>query len=276
MKKIVFTDDEIKNIYQLYYNENKSFNDLGIIYGCCGGVFQKMFKNNGWESHSRTYKQNKYSVNEHYFDNIDTPDKAYCLGLFYADGCNHYEKGNISLELQLEDYDLVNSINNLISNTRPVAIYSSENNKYRKKDTCKMLAHSYYLSNKMSELNFIPRKSLTLEFPYWMNKDLIPYMLRGYIDGDGWVQKYTIGFMSTNNFCIGVKQYLESVGIEGKIMDMKRHYNEVTKTFYINNTKMNLIPLTEMMFSGGTISMKRKVDKYIKFGFLKDNNSLAA
>lgn len=33
-----------------------------------------------------------YHVNEHYFDNIDSDEKAYILGLFYADGCitNNY------------------------------------------------------------------------------------------------------------------------------------------------------------------------------------------
>ena len=28
-----------------------------------------------------------YNVNEHYFDNINSDEKAYILGLFYSDGC---------------------------------------------------------------------------------------------------------------------------------------------------------------------------------------------
>jgi hypothetical protein len=32
------------------------------------------------------------NINEHYFDIIDTEEKAYFLGLLYADGCNHRDK----------------------------------------------------------------------------------------------------------------------------------------------------------------------------------------
>lgn len=31
----------------------------------------------------------KYTVNENYFENLNSPEKAYVLGFLYADGCNH-------------------------------------------------------------------------------------------------------------------------------------------------------------------------------------------
>lgn len=274
--KIEFNEEEIKNIYKYYFVDNMSFRELHEIYGCSATVFHRIFNENGWTPHKPQYKNTLYSVNEHFFDKIDTPDKAYCLGLFYADGCNLLESNYISIELQANDYDVLNSINNLLENTSPVKIYSSENKTNRKLDTCRIRIRSEYLCNRLNELNFIPRKSLTLDFPYWMDDELIPYMLRGYIDGDGWVQKYRIGFMSTDKFCKGVKKYFDSIGLECHIRDMKRKYNEHTKTFDINGRK-NIIPFVEKMFSGGTIFMDRKVKKYIEFGFLDDkNNSLIA
>ena len=277
MKKIIFNQDELDNIYQLYYNEGKSFRELEEIYHCSQTVFDRTFKEQNWQPHKQYYKMIKYSVNDHYFDIIDNPDKAYCLGLWYADGCNYLDRGDIRIELQIDDLDVLQQINKLVDNTNPIKICSSKNRKTRKKDTCVLNIHSHHMCEVLNDYNFIPRKSLTLDFPYWMDKKLIPYMLRGYIDGDGWIQQYRIGFMSTDKFCKGVKDYFDSIGLECHIRDMKRHYDEHTKTFDISGRK-NLIPLTSLMFAEGNIFMQRKVDKYIQYGFLKEfkNNSLIA
>lgn len=272
-KTVQFTEDQIKDIYDLYYNQHQSFKALGEKYHHTQRVFTRVFKEQGWKPKSQTCKYSKYTLDEHYFDEIDTPDKAYILGIFYADGCNRPSEKKLTMELQIDDYDVLYQINQQFKNTRPIQIYDASLGTNRTKNTCRIVLFSEHLSLRANEINLVPHKSLTLDFPYWMNKELIPYMLRGYIDGDGWVQQYRIGFMSTDKFCYGVQQYLNSIGLECHVRDMKRHYNEHTKTCDISNRK-NIIPLTEKMFSDGTIFMKRKVEKYIEYGFLKQNNSL--
>jgi len=268
MGKIVqFTEDQINDMYDLYYNQHKSFKTLGEKYHHTQRVFARVFKEQGWIPKAKDCKYSKYTLDENYFDNIDTPDKAYILGLLYADGCNHPETKLITLELQIDDYELLQQINNAFHNTRPIMITDCTKSKNRKKDTATIKLFSEHLSKRAIELNLVPRKSLILDFPYWMDKELIPYMLRGYIDGDGWVQKHRIGFMSTDKFCEGVKKYFDSMELECHIRDLKRHYNVHTKTFDITN-RNNIIPLTSMMFSDGSIFMKRKVDKYVQYGFL--------
>lgn len=275
-KKVIFSNQDIENIKKLYYEQKISLDDLSEIYGCSRTAIRNLFIKLNLDRRSKTEQFIKYSVNEHFFDNIDTADKAYCLGLWYADGCNRIERGDINIQLQIDDYSVLNSINNLVENTRPIKIYNVTNKKNHTKNYCELLIHSRYMCEQMNNYNFIPRKSLTLDFPYWMPQDLIPFMLRGYIDGDGWVQKYRIGFMSTDKFCLGVKQYFDSLGLECHIRDMKRHYNEHTKTFDINGRK-NIIPFVKKMFSDGTIFMDRKVKRYIEYGFLDvTNNSLIA
>lgn len=272
-KTVVFTEEELKNIYHLYFDEHKSFKDLKEIYHHEQPVFTRVFKEHGWKPKAPNCKYGKYKLNEHYFDVIDTPDKAYVLGLFYADGNNNDKQHILTMELQIDDYDVLAGINNLFETDRPIRVYDYVGKSCRTKPTCKLTLYSPYLCQRASELNLVPRKSLSLDFPYWMDKELIPFMLRGYIDGDGWVRPNTIGFMSSDKFCNGAKQYFDSVGLKTSVMNMKRHYNEHTKTFIFTNKKDAKI-YTEMMFAQGNVFMQRKVDKYIQYGFLEQNNSL--
>ena len=48
----------------------------------------------------------KYDVDDAYFDIIDTQDKAYFLGLLYADGCNYENQGVIKIDIIQDDKEL--------------------------------------------------------------------------------------------------------------------------------------------------------------------------
>ena len=278
MKKIVFTKDEKIDIYNMYYEEKKSFKIIQEKYKVSQTVLRRIFIENNWQIRKRTDQFIKYSVDESYFDIIDNSDKAYCLGLLYADGCNHTDSNTIDIELQDRDVFVLQKMNSFLHNTRPLKFYSSVNSINRKKDTYKLAFRGEHISKQLSHLGMVARKSLTLSFPEWISKDYFPSFLRGYIDGDGWVQKYRIGLMSTDSFCNGVKSFLLSnYNIECHVMDMKRHYNEHTKTLYITN-KRNLIPLTELMFRDCNIYIPRKLDKYLEYGLLTQTiyNSIVA
>lgn len=51
-----------------------------------------------------------YNLNEHYFDKIDTPNKAYILGFLYADGCNVMNKCTVSMSLEETDKEILEKI----------------------------------------------------------------------------------------------------------------------------------------------------------------------
>lgn len=56
------------------------------------------------------------NINDSFFEKIDTEEKAYFLGLFYADGCN-YINGNasrVALSLQEDDKKILEIFNNFI------------------------------------------------------------------------------------------------------------------------------------------------------------------
>ena len=76
----------------------------------------------------RTNKcRRKYSLNENYFDDINTPNKAYILGLMYADGCNFPPKSTSNISLQESDKELLEKIKIEIESTQPLKFIDQSN-----------------------------------------------------------------------------------------------------------------------------------------------------
>jgi surfactin synthase thioesterase subunit len=59
-------------------------------------------------------RSRKYQLKKDYFDSINTPEKAYFLGILYADGCNSPETNSVRLILTESDKTLLEQLSNLI------------------------------------------------------------------------------------------------------------------------------------------------------------------
>lgn len=270
MKQLVFSDEQKLIIKDYYYNQNYSINQIASIFNCSYTGMLNLFIRNNWERfHDRSNR--KYRFNEYIFDEIDTPDKAFCLGLLLADGCNHSKSNDVSIELQSRDSEVLYMMNDLFESTYPIHMHKATGT--RVQDTCVLRITSKHFSERCSEIGFVPRKSLILDFPD-IDEKLIPNMLNGYIAGDGWVQKYGIGFMSTDKFCYAAKDYLNSIGIKISVYNLKpERYSEHTKMAQLGG-KENLKLFTELMTDGCSIFLRRKYEKLIEFGFLSLNKSI--
>lgn len=71
----------------------------------------------------------KYTLDENYFETIDTPNKAYILGLLFADGSNNPSKMTVSISLQEEDVQLLEKIRSELKSTKPLE-YLNYSNKH--------------------------------------------------------------------------------------------------------------------------------------------------
>lgn len=132
----------------------------------------------------------KYSLNEKYFEKIDSQDKAYFLGFLYADGYN-FNKGKskyISIRLQPQDIDVLEKFQKFVeSNYKIITIkyYQTRDKKHR--ECCSLQLNSKQISNDLALLGCGQNKSKTLTFP---NKQILPkkfvsHFIRGLFDGDG-------------------------------------------------------------------------------------------
>lgn len=267
--EIVFTDEQQKQIIDMYINQNLSTVKIGKVFNCGNKVISKVLENH---SIPRTgVGRRKYELNEHYFDVIDSPTKAYILGFFYADGCNFIPKQTISMSLQEEDKNILERIRNEIGSQRPLEFLDYSNKHdfgYTYKNQYRLLLFSAYMCKVLEQKGMFASKSLILEFPEWLDENLYSHFIRGYYDGDGSVhfsEKYKNAILtltSTEKFCLKIKEYIEkTLSINTYIVDASNH-NGITKVFGVSGSNQ-IKTFLDWLYKDADIYLNRKYQKYI-------------
>ena len=116
-----------------------------------------------------------FSINENYFQEINSPNKAYWLGFCFADAYNSGDE--LILELAIKDITHLEKLKIELESNQIVK--SIKNNKY-----CKIRFGGRILCNHLIKVGCIPNKSLVVEFPE-LNEIYHKDFIRGIFDGDG-------------------------------------------------------------------------------------------
>lgn len=217
-----------------------------------------------------------YSLNEDYFETIDTPNKAYILGLIYADGCIHEKNRAIYLGLQEQDKSLLEKINIELNNSKPLEFIDLSGKNH--KNMYRIVLYSEKMQKDLINAGVRYRKSWNLDFPYFLNPELYSHFCRGYFDGDGSVfqtksQKYMrtgVDFVGTEQVCQGIQTILANNGIYSAMYDSVAH-NGITRDLHIIR-KDDVRKLFYWLYENKTLYMERKYNSYVSF--LNINNSL--
>jgi len=157
----------------------------------------------------------KNNFNQDYFKVIDTEDKAYFLGLLYADGNVYMKRNRVQITLANEDSYMLDKFSEVTEST---AKLYNDRGKYSK-----VILESKILCEDIIKLGCFPNKSLTLQFPTeeQVPNHLLHHFIRGYFDGDGHVSLhkklvnpyYYINLTSSEEFIVKLKDVLEEQGI---------------------------------------------------------------
>lgn len=122
-----------------------------------------------------------YSIDTAYFSNIDTEEKAYILGLLYADGCVASIGNAISLCFQTQDSAILTAVKTQLKAGHPIKHRSTFS--------------TFSFTNKQMKIDLIkqgcvPAKSKILTFPTQLPPEVMRHFIRGYFDGDGSISSY--------------------------------------------------------------------------------------
>ena len=268
MSKI--SEAEIEEIQSLYL-DGLSYRDIGERMKITRNVVSQCVKRVTQPKHRI------YEFNERYFDVIDSQNKAYILGLLYADGTNNTKEHRVSLALKYTDVNILNKISNELGLNKNLEYVSERISTYYGKEfksqsQYRLRVNSLHFSERLVELGMVPKKSLVLVFPTFLPADLIPHFIRGYFDGDGCVQTqisktgylcdHKINILSTNDFCETMEKIIESIlGINCHIYNTSAQ-NGITKQLCIVGRRQ-CTKFLEWIYKDADLYLDRKYQIYL-------------
>lgn len=218
----------------------------------------------------------KTILNHNYFSGIDSFNKAYWLGLLFADGnvCHLKEKGEcyrITLSLMQEDKYLVEHFRDDVESNLQVKEYINPSGFQRKNGEkhieCKLSLHSKQMYFDLKRYGIVENKSLKVNKLPDIKDEFMSHFIRGFFDGNGCATFYKgdtrnlrIMFYSTHDFCECLNKYLfEKIKIHcNKIYDQKK--SNVSFIYFAR--KQDLINLYDFLYKDANIYMKRKKEKF--------------
>lgn len=127
----------------------------------------------------------KHHVNKEYFDVINTEDKAYFLGLIYADG--YVPDWGFAITLKEEDKYILETLCKYIGFdlTCIKQIKTKERESFKARTYYRLTISSVQIAKKLHEYGAIEKKSLVLQPPKNIPEKMLKHFVRGFIDGNG-------------------------------------------------------------------------------------------
>jgi hypothetical protein len=210
-----------------------------------------------------------YKLNDNYFSKIDTEQKAYFLGLLYADGNLHRTKYKTTLVLSEKDKYIIEEFKKELDTKKPI-YYVKERKiagtSYTGKAAAKLEISSEQIHCDLITHGCTPAKSLTLNFPSTVPKNFMNHFIRGYFDGDGCIynsqNRIMINVIGSENFCKSFVDFLKvKLDILTKVKSEKRGLS-----FYFSIMKIkDVVKFCEFIYSNSTVKLQRKYQKYIDY-----------
>jgi DNA-binding transcriptional regulator WhiA len=213
-------------------------------------------------------------INEHYFDSIDEPLKAYFLGFIFADGWVVYnkEKRNYELGMQLQSRDkyIIDKLNFVLGNVNLITHHDPYEhivcgNKCMTGHTDKIRIYSKNLIEGLMKNGVLPNKTQKDVCPKVSDEFFFDFM-RGYIDGDGcfWEMKnnyYMHITCASENILSYLQKRLRYFGIDTKIYKEKeRKY----RLMCVNKNEMGKL-IRRIYPDKNVFCLERKRNKVYKY-----------
>jgi len=224
----------------------------------------RILKRNNIKIRDNSENKRKYWLNKHWLDDIDSQEKAYFLGIFWADGSVSKSKNDISLRLHTKDRDVLTKISHFFYGKDRVSDYIEDTNKVST-PVSRISLYSEYLKNRMKCLGIKPNKSKQIKFPTKkaIKSSLLSHFIRGLLDGDGCIcirrnGRATVDFTG-NTYVINALNYkLLKLDFNNRV-----YYSEIKDSWSLQiNSDSNIINFLDWIYKDSTIHLERKYAKY--------------
>lgn len=267
MRKEVIDSLTSLRIKQMY-NSGLSVWKISEKIGIPGQTIHKHLVRVGFKLRSKSESIRKHHLNHDIFEIIDTHEKAYWLGMLFADGSMTFDKGmhTVSLTLHREDRYQIEAFKKFLGST--VKIHDR-----RDKQASSLSVAGKRFCEHLKNKGMIPRKSLILKEPVGVTDEFINSFVLGVFDGDGCIyvrERNRYLTKQVNVRIVGAYDFMNFLNC--KISEMtgvpKRNLKKSTKSNVYTITYEGRIITSKVlswMYRDCKVFLKRKHKLYVDF-----------
>lgn len=244
------------------YEEFSNIHKVAKFFGVSTSPIKRVLNENHVELSNR-----RFFVDENYFDEIDSEEKAYWLGFIYADGYIRERKSGKSLEIKLavKDKKHLELFREHLKSTHKITECVNEV-RYKggisKSEICAIAIYSSKIVESIKRQGVHSRKTFSITKPN-IEEKFMNHFLRGYFDGDG-----SFSFNSSKYI---IKTQIVSASDDFQIFiieELKK--NEININLYSQiklqiQNKIDNLKFYNYIYKNATIYLARKKNKYEEF-----------
>lgn len=242
-------EQELK-IIDMYIKERMTEKEIGKYFNVNLNIVSRILQRNKIETRQCN---KKYYIDENYFENINTTNKAYLLGFIFADGCIRKDNLVLSIVVHNKDIDILEKIKNELNSNIPISNVKNKN--HSRINICNIK-----LCSDLIKLGCHNNKTFNLHFPN-LNNNLIPHFIRGFMDGDG-----CISIKRKNNYIYYSLSFTGTIDMMKKLKEILDVNNKIT--FYRNAYALNIgkkkdvMRILDWIYKDANLFLQRKYNKY--------------
>jgi hypothetical protein len=212
----------------------------------------------------------KYTLNEHFFADITTPEQAYILGFVAADGGIGNNNLTLYIGLHPKDRDILEKIRFHLGSNAPIKQTFTKNNGQERYEMAVFYVSSMVLVKDLIALGITPRKSLTLEYPL-LPKALERHYIRGLWDGDGHIGHDQFSLVGTYATTYGAQQAI--LAATGRTLHL--YWRKGRNNQYVLEGSGRSWTALQWMYQDSTIHLQRKFMAYQRWWTRAEQNQLS-
>lgn len=249
--------------------------ELAAKYNRCAAGILLILRSVGVAGRKLTDAHKRLKIDETYFSQIDTHDKARFLGFIWADGCITGKPGKecLSISLSAKDTEYLEHLREQIKAEVTV--------KVEKGGTMIMFkTFNRAVVAQLKRLGLFQRKSLHIGFP---TADQVPAQfwssfILGVFEGDGSIKQnkaatsYGWSLCGTTEFCKMVQQiFRDAVGINSTLSFADTTQDIPLCTLHVSG-HLQIVKVMEWMYEHCAFKMRRKYERYLRLRSFYDAN----
>lgn len=255
-----------KKIVEMYNNGYGS-PSIAKAFGSTYYKVLKVLKNEGIMLRSARDSALKYNYDEDFFENINSPEKAYIIGFIVADGSLNEKRGTLKIAIHSKDREILNNINISMGSNRKIYNQINYGNfSPNGSPVSELIFTSRKIVADLNKLGITSNKTFTCKVPK-IEENLLSHFWRGVLDGDGHISishrndcipTVEVGICGNIHMMESLSEYMINIGISNKVTKDK-------SIFRVRLCSMRALRFLDNIYENDTISLNRKKDNYLYY-----------